>query len=126
MSDRLELTWPNKDKFLLVPKDADGKPVWVEPDHPAAREVRLTNFGDAYGDMNEVDPYADNLMFCGDSLDVLRIMADIHRAQSQRLALSHDRLEDVVLERTQALVEARDAAQAANVAKSAFLANMSH
>ena len=62
----------------------------------------------------------------GHTQDVLRIMADIHRAQSQRLALSHDRLEDVVLERTQALVEARDAAQAANVAKSAFLANMSH
>ena len=31
MSDRLELTWPNKDKFLLVPKNASGKPVWVEP-----------------------------------------------------------------------------------------------
>ncbi|MCX7167449.1 MAG: response regulator [Rhodocyclales bacterium] len=62
----------------------------------------------------------------GHTQDVLRIMADIHRKQSHRLALSHDRLEDVVLERTQALVEARDAAQAANVAKSAFLANMSH
>ena len=62
----------------------------------------------------------------GHAQDVLRIMADIHRTQSQRLALSRDRLEDVVLERTQALVEARDAAQAASVAKSAFLANMSH
>lgn len=34
---RLELTWPNKDRFLLVPKDDVGKPVWVERDHPAAR-----------------------------------------------------------------------------------------
>jgi signal transduction histidine kinase len=62
----------------------------------------------------------------GHTQDVLRIMADVHRKQAHRLALSRDRLEDIVLERTQALVEARDAAQAANVAKSAFLANMSH
>ena len=26
---RLELVWPGKDKFLLVPKDTDGKPVFV-------------------------------------------------------------------------------------------------
>lgn len=77
MNDRLQLIWPNKDKFLLVPKDADGKPVWVEPDHPAAREVRLSDFGDAHGDLKEADPYADNLMFCGDSLDVLRILAEV-------------------------------------------------
>lgn len=77
MSARLELTWPNKDKFLLVPKDQDGKPVWVDPDHPAAREVRLSDFGNSYGDVNEADPYADNLMFCGDSLDVLRILAEV-------------------------------------------------
>ena len=41
MTQRLELVWPGKDKFLLVPRDESGKPVWVEPDHPAAREVRL-------------------------------------------------------------------------------------
>ena len=29
MSQRLELMWPGKDKFLLVPKDENGKPVWV-------------------------------------------------------------------------------------------------
>ena len=40
---RLELVWPGKDKFLLVPKDTDGKPVWVEGDHPAASEVRLAS-----------------------------------------------------------------------------------
>ena len=77
MTARLELTWPNKDKFLLVPKDADGKPVWVEPDHPAAREVRLSDFGAACGDVNEDDPYSDNLLFTGDSLDVLRILAAV-------------------------------------------------
>ncbi len=62
----------------------------------------------------------------GYTQDVLRIMADIHRQHSDRLAASGERLENLVLERTQALIEARDAAQAANVAKSAFLANMSH
>ncbi|MBU3689099.1 MAG: site-specific DNA-methyltransferase [Acidimicrobiales bacterium mtb01] len=74
---RLELTWPNKDKFLLVPKDDTGKPVWVDPDHPAAREVRLSDFGANYGEVNEDDPFGDNLMFCGDSLDVLRILAEV-------------------------------------------------
>lgn len=74
---RLELTWPNKDKLLLVPKDESGKPVWVEPDHPAAREVRLSDFTAAHGQVNEDDPYGDNLMFTGDSLDVLRILAEV-------------------------------------------------
>ncbi len=55
MSVHLELTRPNKDKFLLVPKDAAGKPVWVEPDHPAAREVRLSDFGASHGELSE-DP----------------------------------------------------------------------
>jgi adenine-specific DNA-methyltransferase len=77
VSARLELTWPNKDKFLLVPKDDAGKPVWVEPDHPAAREVRLSDFGASYGEVDENDPWGDNLMFCGDSLDVLRILAEV-------------------------------------------------
>lgn len=74
---RLELTWPNKDKFLLVPKDDSGKPVWVEPDHPAAREVHLSDFGASHGAVNEDDPWGDNLMFRGDSLDVLRILAEV-------------------------------------------------
>ncbi len=71
---RLELTWPNKDQFLLVPKDDNGKPVWVAPDHPAASEVRLADFTGAYGQIDNDNPYADNLLFTGDSLDVLRIL----------------------------------------------------
>ena len=74
---RLELTWPNKDKFLLVPKDDDGKPVWVERDHPAASEVRLSDFVDSCGEVNDANPHADNLLFTGDSLDVLRIVAEV-------------------------------------------------
>ena len=76
-SARLELTWPNKDKFLLVPKDTDGKPVWVERDHPAASEVRIHDFDSAVGQVNENNPYGDNLLFTGDSLDVLRILAEV-------------------------------------------------
>lgn len=77
MSTRLELVWPNKDRFLLVPRDSDGKPVWVEPTHPAASEVRLSTFTDAVGTVNGADPYSDNLMFTGDSLDALRILSDV-------------------------------------------------
>jgi adenine-specific DNA-methyltransferase len=69
--------WPGKDKFLLVPKDDTGKPIWVEPDHPAAREVRLTDFEATHGEVDDDDPYRDNLLFTGDSLDVLRVLRDV-------------------------------------------------
>lgn len=73
-SVRLELTWTNKDKFLLTPKDETGKPVWVERSHPAAHEIRTTTFGEAFGETSEENPYSDNLIFQGDALDVLRIL----------------------------------------------------
>ncbi len=73
---QLELVWPNKDKFLLSPKDPDGKPIWVDPSHPAASEVRLVEFGACVGDTSgETARAKDNLLFTGDSLDVLRILA---------------------------------------------------
>lgn len=78
---RLELVWPGKDKFLLVPKDTDGKPVWVERDHPAASEVRLADFTGVVGEVPE-DPYAANLLFTGDSLDVLRILCEMPEYRS--------------------------------------------
>lgn len=74
---RLELVWPGKDQFLLTPADDSGKPVWVDPDHPAAHEVRLTDFTDAFGTVIEDDPYADNLLFTGDSLDALRVLCEV-------------------------------------------------
>ena len=77
VSTRLELVWPNKGKFLLMPRDKEGKPVWVEPTHPAASEVRLSTFTDAIGAVNDADPHSDNLMFTGDSLDALRILNDV-------------------------------------------------
>ncbi|MCA0181333.1 MAG: site-specific DNA-methyltransferase [Actinobacteria bacterium] len=73
---RLELVWPGKEKFLLLPKDDAGKPVWVERDHPAASEVRLADFVGSVGEVPEV-PYAANLLFTGDSLDVLRILCEV-------------------------------------------------
>lgn len=74
---RLELVWPGKDQFLLTPSGDDGKPVWVDRDHPAAHEVRLTEFTGAHGHVNDTDPYADNLVFTGDSLDVLRVLCEV-------------------------------------------------
>jgi signal transduction histidine kinase/BarA-like signal transduction histidine kinase len=62
----------------------------------------------------------------GYAQDVLRIMAEVHEKHSQRLALHRDNLEDLVIERTHALISARDAAEAAARVKSSFLANMSH
>jgi len=73
---RLELVWPNKDRFLLAPRDDAGKPVWVERDHAAAHEVRLADFTGASGEVDDTNPYRDNLLFTGDSLDVLRILAE--------------------------------------------------
>lgn len=74
---RLELTWPNKDKFLLSPKDGAGKPVWVDRSHPAASEVRLVEFTDTCGQVApQTRRVGDNLLFTGDSLDVLRILAE--------------------------------------------------
>jgi adenine-specific DNA-methyltransferase len=73
-STRLELVWPNKDKFLLSPQDESGKPVWVERTHPAAHEVRLAEFTKTVGKVSEERPESDNLLFVGDSLDALRIL----------------------------------------------------
>ena len=58
--------------------------------------------------------------------DVLKSMADVHQHHLERLALHRNDLEKLVANRTRELIDARDAAEAANRAKSAFLANMSH
>lgn len=80
---RLELVWPGKDQFLLVPKDDDGKPVWVSRDHPAASEVRLVDFVGSLGEVDQEHPQADNLLFSGDSLDALRILCEVPEFRRQ-------------------------------------------
>ncbi|GAA4482367.1 hypothetical protein GCM10023094_32170 [Rhodococcus olei] len=82
-SARLELVWPGKDQFLLIPKDDDGKPVWVDRNHPAASEVRLADFVDTVGEVADDHPQADNLLFTGDSLDVLRILCEVPEFRQQ-------------------------------------------
>ena len=74
---RLELMWPHKDEFLLVPRNDDGNPVWVAPEHPAAREVRLSRFTDSVGTVDETDPHLDNTVFVGDSFDAMRVMCEV-------------------------------------------------
>ncbi|MGA0567330.1 site-specific DNA-methyltransferase [Rathayibacter sp. KR2-224] len=74
---RLELNWPGKDQFLLTPADETGAPVWVSREHPAAHEVRLAELGSSHGEVNELRPYQDNLLFTGDSRDVLRILGQV-------------------------------------------------
>jgi len=74
---KLELIWPHKDEFLLVPKDDGGKPVWAPRDHPAANEVRLTRFVGVEGEINEMDPHLDNTVFVGDSIDAMRVMCEV-------------------------------------------------
>lgn len=74
---RLELVWPGKDEFLLVPSDDEGKPVWVDRNHPAASEVRLVSEGEFFGSREDNSTCsADNLLFSGDSIDVVRILAE--------------------------------------------------
>ena len=70
----------------------------------------------------------------GDQIDVLAFLVDttigelrvLVKESEQRSAEVQRRLEDLVGERTRELREARDAAEAATHAKSAFLATMSH
>lgn len=74
---RLELNWPGKDQFLLTPVNDTGAPVWVDRGHPAAHEVRLAELTDAFGEVSTEAPHSDNLLFTGDSLDVLRALGQV-------------------------------------------------
>ena len=59
-------------------------------------------------------------------LDEIERRDDALRASNEELRRHRDRLDELVLERTQQLAAARDAAEGANRAKTALLANVSH
>ncbi|MCB2254191.1 response regulator [Pseudomonas chlororaphis] len=73
---------------------------------------------------------ADEIDTVAHALDDMRraILSDIHRREADRLALQdkRDELQKRVERRTASLMRAKDEAEAANLAKSRFLATMSH
>jgi two-component system sensor histidine kinase/response regulator len=95
-----------------------------QPGYAPQREV-VANY--------EIDGYRLKSELTADRIFVsvyagLRAYKTLHDVAEQRALLEQyrDHLEQLVAERTRQLAAAKDAAEAANVAKSQFLANMSH
>jgi len=92
---------------------------------PIVRLARTATQISAQGDYSiRVVPASEDEL--GALCNEFNCMLDRIEASDKALKQSHDELEDRVRERTNALIEAKEAAEAANEAKSRFLANMSH
>jgi hypothetical protein len=111
------------DRPSLLALFADGHPT----DQTVEVEYRrMTKSGDwiwfhAVGKVIERDARGYPNRIAGINMDVTE-----RKRAEEELARHRQNLENLVEERTQQLMEAKSAAEAANVAKSAFLANMSH
>ncbi|MBS1157828.1 MAG: response regulator [Proteobacteria bacterium] len=96
----------------------------VESLDPRATEARLTLARGKH------EPAGDELELLVDAINRFHLerSLEIHKRQEaeEELRRHRDHLEELVGERTTALLLAKDAAEAASRAKSAFLANMSH
>ncbi len=123
----------NLDNWLahVHPDDRPGLLALFADGHPTDQTVeveyrRMTKSGDwiwfhAVGKVIERDARGYPNRIAGINMDVTE-----RKRAEEELARHRQNLENLVEERTQQLMEAKSAAEAANVAKSAFLANMSH
>ena len=62
---RLELVWPGKDKFLLVPKDTDGKPFPVDEYTVSGSDMRAVEM---------IPGYTHSITNLSDTEDLVTVM----------------------------------------------------
>ncbi|OZD53577.1 site-specific DNA-methyltransferase [Rhodococcus sp. 06-1460-1B] len=97
-SQRLELTWFNKDRVLIPAERGKYGYAWVDPHNPRYSEIHTlveTDYvcgerkekleGTAYSDLTELEPSMDNLLVWGESGDVLESLRYVPEFAAQYL-----------------------------------------
>lgn len=74
---RLELTWMGKDSAIIPVDDGKYDYMWVDPEDPRAREVKLVEVLEQVGAPDGPTGAGENLMIIGDSGDALRSLGTI-------------------------------------------------